>query len=150
VVPSNACACGWQPQLSDSISPECDAWREYCFLSGPVAQRVVANIQAALHPGMQLHRSHVWLLESPHEAVVRQDVWEVVRLAGLSSIHVGRYQLHVRSNTGQGSGGSDPGLHQVTIEEMWRLPSQSQPSHVPATPVEGAGQHAAAHFWSLL
>jgi hypothetical protein len=42
-------------------------------------------------------------------------------------------QLHARSSAGLCEGSGNPDLHQVTIEELWGLPSQSQPSdvHVP-------------------
>jgi hypothetical protein len=78
------------------------------------------------------------LLSCGRRVCVRGD------MLALSAVHVGRYQLHIRSTAGQGNGSGDPGLHQITKEALWGLPSQSQPADVPVTPVEEAG-HRARH-----
>lgn len=150
LVPPAACQCGWDSDRGQATSVQALAWREHCFWSCPIAQGVVAHMQAALPTGPSLQRKHVWLLESPDDFVVRGDVWLVVCLAALSAMHLGRRVLYAMSVQDQASQGEVQGLRQASLEELWHLSVQSQELAPTQSPVHRARCRAAAEFWALL
>ena len=76
------CGCGGFP----GVAPGGSSPRQHHFWFCPVAQAVVD--QLAVRVGGGLVRAQVWLLQSPQG--VQQCVWDVVVLAAISAMEVGR------------------------------------------------------------
>jgi hypothetical protein len=91
-----------------------------------VALSVRHVLQSALPQGVRLQRAHVWLLQSPNDFVVRQDVWEVVCLAALSAMRFGMSVLYARHQEDLQASQQEhsAGPRQPTLHELWGLDSQ--------------------------
>ena len=112
--------------------------RLHAFWTCPVALAVRGELERCL--GCTLHRTHLWLLDTPPCPGLFSEVWHVVCLAALNAIFHGRKQLwrlHFHSH--------ERGGHtQLTLAQAWgtspRLPSRSYQARALAI----------ADFWSRL
>ena len=96
------CVCGWVGvPAADRVAgaPARDrgapAARAHAFWDCPVAQAVVRDVQLGVPAGVRVLRHHVWLCVSPC-ASIHLAVWQVVCIAALSAMNVGRGVLWTR------------------------------------------------------
>jgi len=82
--PRRACGCG----CYSADTPECTP-RQHHFWRCSVAQAVVDQVSS--RAGVRVTRAHVWLLECPEG--FQQCVWDVIALAAVSAMEVGRRYL---------------------------------------------------------
>ncbi len=75
--------------------------RRHHFWDCPVARAVVESMQDGWPAGEGIRREHVWLASAP--SGVQQCVWEVVALAALEAMEVGRQCMHARMRDLRGS-----------------------------------------------
>lgn len=114
------CHCGGAP-----------ADRRHHFWACPVAQAVVAALQAQL-PGGPIQPRHVWLMVPP--AGVQPRLWEVVCLAAVEAMEAGRKALWAAAFGRAEQGGAEA--------------AAAEP--LPAQAVAAAAAKAVACFWGAL
>jgi hypothetical protein len=105
---------------------------------------------------MRLQRAHVWLLQSPHDFVVPQDVWEVVCLAALSAMRFGmtvlyaRHMANLEASQQEHSAGRTAS-NQPILHELWGIGTQDDAQDADqVSPVQQAQARAVAEFWAVL
>ena len=90
--PRTECGCGAYSAATPNCTP-----RQHHFWRCPVAQSVVGEVSG--RAGVQITRAHLWLLECPDG--FQQCVWDVIALAAISAMEVGRrYILSARRRVG--------------------------------------------------
>lgn len=138
------------------------ALRHHVFWECPVA-RAVQRVVCRCMPGVLVHCSHVWLCVSPSPRVLQQ-VWDVVCLAALSAMELGRrtmWAVHLQREgvVPDDDVPNDAHLRQVTLFEAWGVDGPAVPGpeveaaavpRVPLSPVQRASQVAVADFWNRL
>lgn len=75
--------------------------RQHHFWECPVARAVVGSVQEGWPAGEGIRREQMWLVRAPSGA--QQCVWEVVALAALEAMEVGRQFMHARMRELRGS-----------------------------------------------
>ena len=87
------CPCGFaaqHPRPTAATSPS-----QHSFWTCPVVSVLRAALVAAL-PGLQ--RRHVWLVEQPPGASLHTAIWDVVCMAALAAMEMGRAALWADAN----------------------------------------------------
>lgn len=115
------CQCGFQPTARQLAVSGSAVYRQHAFWDCPVAQAVRHQLQQQPIPPLQ--RYHLWLLQPPGP-VVRRPVWQVMCLAALEAMELGRRGL-------------------------WRI-ALSNPAIPAAACVAQASQEAVAHLRRVL
>ena len=149
----HACPCGGLPEGSAPA-----ATMRHVFWECPVASAVVEAVHvacascpsqvggSAAAPCPPLECRAVWLMQAPGWSRVHRGVWQLVCLAALEAMDLGRRKL-VAMHCASLPVHDAQGLRQVTLHEAWGLPA---PRGAAVPPVQRAGRWAVAKFWSLL
>jgi hypothetical protein len=101
-LPLDGVALYGSARLMQAGAPPTPCWcgaghvgREHCFWDCPVAGAVRASVVAALaafkQPPPRVQRTHIWLAQPP--SGVHDGAWQVVAMAALSAVEVGRRRL---------------------------------------------------------